>query len=160
MLEASLAETHAQELARLQEDHERATAEVERLQVLGRRLHQRLGRFQGEPLPLAAVLVPLLAAGILHQDAANGLGRGREEMTAMVPMVAVGCAYQPEVGLVNESSRLQGVARRFVGQPGGGETAKVFVDQRQQLPGGVGVALLDGRQDASRFAHRWRQVGK
>ena len=66
---------------------------------------------------------PFLAPGILHQDAANRLGRGGEEMAAMVPVLALWRPNEPEVSFVNESRRLQRVARRLVGQPSGGEAA-------------------------------------
>jgi len=112
---------------------------IERRQVLRRRPHQRLGPLQIDALPIAAMFEPFLAPGILHQDAANGLGGGGEEMAAMVPVLAVGCADQPEVSLMNERGRLQGVARRLVGQPSGGETAQLFVDEREQVGSSLAV---------------------
>jgi hypothetical protein len=104
-----------------------------------RRPHHRLGNIQVNTPPLAAMFVPLLAAGVLHRDAAHGLGTGGEEMAAMIPVVATGGADEPEVGFVNESRWLQGVPRRLVGQPGGGEAAQLVVDQREQVSGGLPV---------------------
>src|SRR5262249_945711 len=103
--------------------------------------------------PLATMLVPLLAPGMLHQDAAHGLGTGGEEMAAMVPLVAVGGADEPEVGFVNESGRLQGVAGRLVGQAGRGKAAELVLAPRQQLRGSVGIALFNGGQDEGDLAH-------
>ena len=39
------------------------------------------------------------------------------------------------------------------GQPGGGELAQLVVDEREQLGGGLGVALLDGGQDVGDVGH-------
>jgi hypothetical protein len=36
----------------------------------------------------------------------------------------------------------------------GGQLAQLVVHQRQELLGGVAIALLDGRQDARNFAQR------
>ncbi len=79
----------------------------------------------------AAVLGGLLAACGFDEDAPHGLGRGGKEVAAMVPPVAVGRADQPEVRFVDQGGRLEGVADRLGGQTGGGETAKLVVDQRQ-----------------------------
>jgi hypothetical protein len=40
-----------------------------------------------------------------------------------------------------------------VGQLQGGEVAQLAVDERQELLGGVGVAMFDGVQDAGDLAH-------
>ena len=42
-----------------------------------------------DPLLIAAVLGPSLAAGVVDQDAAHGLGGGGEEMPPAVPVLAV-----------------------------------------------------------------------
>src|SRR5262249_33435802 len=53
---------------------------VQGQEVVGRPGRRRLGEVQVEPLPVAATTEGLLAAGLLDQDAAHGLGRGREEV--------------------------------------------------------------------------------
>ena len=105
------------------------------------------------------MLVPFLATGILHQDAANGLGRGGEEMAAMVPVIAVGCPNQPEVGFVNESGWLQGLARLLGRQLGGGELAQFIVNEREQVGGGLPIASLYGGQDGRYLIHRRNHSG-
>ena len=45
------------------------------------------------------------------------------------------------------------VTGRLGGQPGGGEAAQFVVDQRQQLSGGLGRALVDGVQQLRNFGH-------
>jgi hypothetical protein len=102
----------------------------------------------------AAVLGGLLAACGFDKDASHGLSRGGKEVAAMVPPVALGCANQPVVRFVDQRGRLQGVAGRLGGQTGGGEPAQLVVDQRQQLRGGVGVALREVGQDLGNFVHR------
>jgi len=45
------------------------------------------------------------------------------------------------------------MARRFIGHPVRGQTAKLFINQRQQFLGGFGIALLSRLKDASDVAH-------
>src|SRR5262249_28510735 len=65
--------------------------------------------------------------------------------------------HQPQVRLVHQRGRLQGLAGLFVGQLVGRELAQLVVDQRQELRGGLRVALLDGGQDAGDVAHSVRR---
>src|SRR5262249_17234241 len=68
-------------------------------------------------------------------------------------------AHQPQVGLVQQRGRLQGLAGLFLGQLLGRESAQLVVDQRQELLRGRGVALLDGGQDARDLGHRRHRKG-
>ena len=61
------------------------------------------------------MFVALLAAGLLDQDAAHGLGGGGKEMAPAVP-VSLRRADQPQVRLVDEGSGLQRLPRLFLGQ--------------------------------------------
>ena len=72
---------------------------------------------------------------------------GGEEVAATVPPLGVGGADQPEVRLVDQGGRLQGVAGRLGGELGGGEATQLGIDQREQLGGGARVALGDGVED-------------
>ena len=63
---------------------------------------------------------------------------------------------QPQVRLVDQGRGLERLAGLLLGQPLGGQLAQLVVDQRQQLLGGLGVALLDGREDPGHFVHRRR----
>src|SRR5262249_4248462 len=58
-----------------------------------------------------------------------------------------------KVGLVNESSRLQGIARRLGGQAGGSEAAQLVVDQRQKSSRRLWVALVHCVQELRDFSH-------
>ena len=92
-----------------------------------------------EVLPLLPAAVPgrLLAARPLDQDAADGLGRRREEVAAAVELLV---PHQPQVRLMNQGSRVQRLARLLVRELRGGESAQLVVDERQQVRGGLLVA--------------------
>ena len=118
-----------------------------------RRDRPRPGR---DARPAAALLRGPLAAGVLDQDAAHGLGGGREEVAAAVPVLGVGRADEPEVRLVDQGGGLEGLAGLLAGQPGGGELAQLVVDEREQLGGGLWVP---GRAAAEAGESRptWRE---
>ena len=82
---------------------------------------------------------------MIDQDAAHGLGRGGEEVAAAVPVLGLLDVHESEVGLVDQGRGLERLPGRLVGQPLGRQLPQLVVDQGQQLPGGVRVALLDGR---------------
>ena len=60
---------------------------------------------------------------------------------------------EPEVGLVDQGRGLEGLPGLLLRQPLGGELAQLVVDQRQEPLGRLGVALLDGREDAGHVVH-------
>ena len=91
--------------------------------------------------------------GSVDEDAAHGLGGGGEEVPAAVPVLGLLAAQQPQVRLMHQRGRLQGLAGPFVGQPLGRELAQLVVDERQQLLRGVRVALFDGSQDLRDIGH-------
>src|SRR5262245_13134950 len=97
--------------------------------------------------------LPVLAAGVLDEDAAHGLGRGSEEVTAAVPVLGLFDVHQPQVRLVDQGGGLEGLVRLLLSQPLGRQPAQFVVDQRQEFRGGGGVALLDGGQDARDIRH-------
>src|SRR5262245_52549424 len=99
------------------------------------------------------MLDALLAAGALDEDSPHGLGGCPEEMAAAVPAPFVRRADEPEVRLVDQGSRLQGVAGGLAGELGGGKAAQLSVDQREQLGGRTLIALADGVEDLCYFAH-------
>ena len=63
-------------------------------------------------------------------------------------------ADQPQVGLVDQGGGLERLARLLLGQPLRRQLAQLVVDQRQQLLGGVRVALLDGVEHLGDRVHR------
>ena len=74
-------------------------------------------------------------------------------MAAAAPLLGLLDIDQAQVGLVDQGGGLERLPRFLVGQLLGGQLAQLVIDQRQQLRGGVGVALLDGGQDARHFRH-------
>src|SRR5262249_41221453 len=106
-------------------------------------------------------LLGIPAAGALDEDAAHRLGRRGEEVTTAVPALDLVSINQPEVRLVDQGRGLERLSRPLLGHLLGRQLAEFVVHQRQELRGGVRVALFDGGQDAGNFAHRrYRQGGK
>ena len=62
--------------------------------------------------------------------------------------------HQPQVRLVDQGRGLERLAGLLLGQLLRRQPAQLVVDQRQELLGGVGVALLDRREDAGHVVHR------
>ena len=79
--------------------------------------------------PSPAALLPPFAAGVLNQDAPHGLGRGSEEVFAVLPVILPG-ADQPQVGFVNEGRGLERLARSLLGELLRRELAQLLVDER------------------------------
>jgi hypothetical protein len=73
-------------------------------------------------------------------------------VAAAVPVLGLLRVHEPQVRFVDQGRRLErltgGLARQLLGS----ESAQLLIDQREQLAGGVGVALLDGAQDACDLA--------
>src|SRR5262245_23970779 len=111
------------------------------------------GFLQFVPTVLAAALRRMPSPGLIDEDAAHGLGSGGEEVAAAIPPLHLLGVHQPQIGLVDQSGRLDGLAWFLLGQLLGRQLAQLIVDERQELLGGAGVALLDGGQDLGDFAH-------
>jgi hypothetical protein len=92
-------------------------------------------------------------AGGVYENSPHGLGSGREEVAAMVPMRPRPIPDQAQVGFVNESGRLQCLPRLLQGKSLGSQQAQLIVNKREQLGPCVGIAAVDGIQEASNFAH-------
>ena len=92
------------------------------------------------------------AASTGDQDSAHRLGGGAEEVRAVLPGLRGGI-HQLEPRLMDERGRLEGVARAFPGHFMRGQAAQFVVNQRQQFVRGLGVALLDGGENAGNVAH-------
>ena len=64
------------------------------------------------------------------------------------PSACVVRADEPEVRFVDQGGRLERLAGLLLGQLAARPACELVVDQRQELLGGLRVALLDGREDA------------
>src|SRR5262249_39618818 len=76
-----------------------------------------------------------------------------KEVSAAVPVLELLHVHQSQVDLVDQGGSLERLARCLLGHLLGGQPPQLVVNQRQQLLGGVRVALLDGVQDASDLTH-------
>src|SRR5262245_24632497 len=100
------------------------------------------------------VFETILAASVLNQNPPHGLGRGGKEVGTTVPVLGLLHINQPQVRLMDQRGGLQCLARFFLSESLSGQLPQLVIDQRQQLLRGVGVALLDGGQDARDLAHK------
>ena len=87
-------------------------------------------RVQRDARPLPGSFGPPPRAGAIDEDAAHHLRGDAEELRPVVPGGAL--IDQPQVGLVDEGGRLQGVALALAPQMGRGPAAKLLVDQRHE----------------------------
>lgn len=94
----------------------------------------------------AAALDAFLATGVIDEDTAHGLRGGGEEVTGIVPVAGL-LGDEFEKDLVNKGGRLEGMARRFAGDAGGGKAMEFRVDQGEELPSGVGITGVDGLEN-------------
>jgi hypothetical protein len=95
----------------------------------------------------------VLAAGGFDEDAAHGLGGGREEMPTAVPPIVVGWPDQSEVRFMDQCGWLKGVVRRFAGHPHSRELPQLFIDKREQIGGSLAVASHGGVQKERHIGH-------
>jgi hypothetical protein len=105
----------------------------------------------------AAVANGMLAPRIIDQNAPHGLSGSGKEMGAAFPLHIL-ILDQPQPGLMDQRCGLQGLAGRFVGHFLRGKASQLLVNEREQLVGGLAVAVLNGVQNARDFAHREYQV--
>ena len=64
--------------------------------------------------------------------------------------------HEPQVCLVDEGGGLERLAGPLAGQLLRRQLAQLVIDQRQELAGGVRIAVGDGVQDARDLAHAAR----
>ena len=106
-----------------------------------------------------APLLTGLAPCRLDQDTPHRLSRRGEEVTAAVPELRLLDVHEPQVGFMNQCRRLERMTGRLLCQPLDGQSTEFVVDQRQQLFGRLGSALLDRRENPSDVCHRWKSPG-
>ena len=73
-------------------------------------------------------------------------------MSAAIPLL-IFVADQAQPGFVDERGGLQRLARRLVGHLARRQATKLFIDERQQLIGGSGIALFSRLKDTRDVAH-------
>lgn len=68
-------------------------------------------------------------------------------MAAAVPVLGLFDIYQPQVCFMDQRGGFQSMTGRFASQLLRGKLEQFIVHQRQQLLGGVQIAVFDGIQD-------------
>ena len=91
--------------------------------------------------------------GPVDEDAAHGRGRHAEEVLSIRELSFRLIADQTQVGFVDQRGSVERLPRPLLRQLLGGELAQLLVDQRQELLGGVRVALFEVGQDAGHVIH-------
>ena len=129
---------------------------VERQEIVRRSFNRQSRVVEANSLPSAAVFDSLLAAGVVDEDSSHRLGGGGEEVPPRIPARGLHAADELNVSVVNQSRGLQSLPGLLVDQLLRGQLAQFVVDERQELLGGLWIALIDGGQDASDFIHRGR----
>ena len=81
--------------------------------------------------------------GMVHQDAAHGLGGHPEELGPVLP-ARLALVDQPQVGLVDEGGGLQGVAGVLAPEVALGLAVQLVVDDGHELVQGGGVTTAPG----------------
>ena len=120
----------------------------------------RAGVIELDSLEITTMLQAFSPPCLFDQDPPHRLGRGSKEMAAAVPVLGLVNVHQAQVRLVNHGRRLEGLAGWLVGQLLGGKAPKLGIDQRQQLSGHLGVALLDRHEDPRNFEDLGRQSSR
>ena len=80
---------------------------IERQQVGDGQFDGQFQAIEHHTLVIAAMLLTALAAGSLDQDAAHGLGRGREKMAAAVPVLRPFGIYEAQICFVDDRRRFE-----------------------------------------------------
>jgi len=103
---------------------------------------------EGDLLPASPTLGCSPSAGMINQDAANHLGRHREEV-GPAPPVDARLVDEPDVRLVDEGRGLERVPGPFLGHALLGDLAQLVIDQDQE-PIRRGAIRRAGRLDQAR----------
>src|SRR5207244_4414953 len=88
---------------------------------------------QPHSLQVATALLTFLKPSVFNEDASHGLGCSGKEMAAAVPVLDLVGVHQPYVGLVNQGSGVQRLARLFLRHPFRCQLTQFVVDERQKL---------------------------
>jgi hypothetical protein len=98
------------------------------------------------------------AAGRFYQDAAHRFGCGGKEMIPAIPGLFRPAANEAQVCLMRERGRLKCLADLLLREPLCGGLPQLVVHQRQEALGSVGLALVNGAQDAGDFLHSVKDI--
>ena len=105
---------------------------VEGEQIAARRFDPGQALGQLDPLRLPSVFETGLVAGLFDEDLAHRL-RGRAEEMAPAFPAGILVPHQPEIRLVDQGRRLEGLAGAQPGRQRRGQPAQLVVENRQQF---------------------------
>ena len=97
-----------------------------------------------------------MTTGVIDQDPAHDLRRDTKEMRSILP-IDLALVDEPDVRLMNEGRRLQGVVGPLAPKLARGNAAKLRIDEWQQLVERSPVAatpIAEQRRDVARRHHR------
>jgi hypothetical protein len=92
-------------------------------------------------------LFGLLSTCILDQNPPHRLSRSRKEVATAVPVLGFLDVHKPDVRLVHQRRRLQGLSRLLVDELGRSQFAKLVVHEGQQFHGRRRIAGFNLGQD-------------
>src|SRR5262249_32432493 len=113
----------------------------------------RVGRrdaVQSHPASVTAALEASSSTSPIDQDAPHRFGGGGEEVTAIGELLVTN---QAQVRLMHQRGGVERLPCLFLTELLRSEFAQLVVDQRQQLVGGVRIALVDGLENVSDVGH-------
>jgi hypothetical protein len=106
---------------------------------------------RGDAAAPASAPVGLLAAGLIDENAAQGLCCYPEEVPAAVPVPRRPAPDESDVRLMDEGGRLERLARPLLGEARGRELAPLVVDRQRQI--GRGSRVPGRGEQASDVGH-------
>ena len=102
-----------------------------REKLIGAGIRQREEQFiQRNAFVVAAMFWTAFSSGLVHQNPPHRFSRGGEEMSPAVPVLRLLDVDEPNVRIVDERGRLQGLSRFLVRHLRRGEFAQLVLDQR------------------------------
>ena len=112
--------------------------------------------------PTRSAPAPRFAATLRRardEDAAHGLSRRAKEVSAILKRRCL-IAAQPQPGFMDEGRGLKCLSGDFVRHSPGRQTAKLFIDERQEFLGGFRIALFQPTQNLRDSRHGLRMRRK
>ncbi len=89
---------------------------------------------------------------MVDENASHRLCRRFDEMAAVVPPVRR-AGRQPQVGVMNQRRRLQGMADALLCHLRASDPVKLVIHQRQELRGRVRIAVAHALHELRGFGH-------
>jgi hypothetical protein len=125
---------------------------IEGEHVHARRLSSGRHVLQTHDRGAAATLFGMLPAGVIDEDLTHQLRRHRKKVRPVLQRQSLH-VHEPQVDLVHERRRLEGVAWLFSLEMAARHAAQLVIHERDQAVERCGVALAPGQQQVSYIVH-------